>query len=84
MKQNKPDMRIEMPQTAAFIDNLREAFGTEFINGRIRAGMRGEAVFYATENGHSVGTPVPQGVAISTNDKGNRYVNELYSNYGKL
>ncbi|MET3134990.1 hypothetical protein AAKU55_005293 [Oxalobacteraceae bacterium GrIS 1.11] len=79
----KIDLRSEMPKTAAFIDNLREAFGAEFINGRIRAGMRGEAVFYATENGHSVGTPVPQGVAISTNEKGNRYVNTTYDNYGK-
>ena len=49
-----------MPQCAAFIDKLRDAFGKEHIDGQIRAGMRGEPVFYASENGHTLGTKPEQ------------------------
>lgn len=52
-----------MPQTAAFIDVMRATFGVEGINDSIRRGMRGEATFWARENGHEVGTRDPrQGV----------------------
>lgn len=54
---SKKNMRAEMPNTAAFIDALRNAFGTEMINEQIRKGMRGEPTFYAKENGHELGTP---------------------------
>lgn len=45
-----------MPQTAAFIDALREAFGADGIHASIRAGLRGEpGFFYARENGLEIG-----------------------------
>lgn len=52
-------MREQMPETAAFIDALREAFGAEAINGQIRRGMKGEPVFHAREGGFEIGTPLP-------------------------
>ncbi len=57
---SKPSMREQMPQCAAFIDSLRDAFGKEHIDGQIRAGMRGEPVFFASENGHTIGTKPEQ------------------------
>jgi hypothetical protein len=56
---NKPlPMRQAMPLTAAWIDQLREAFGTESINNSIRLGMQGfPDWFHATEGEHEVGTP---------------------------
>lgn len=60
-----------MPQCAAFIDQLRAGFGSELINDIIRRGMRGEPVFHATENGHTLGTPVYQGVRICRDARGN-------------
>lgn len=51
------NVRADMPQTAAFIDALREAFGVEHINQQIRKGLSGEPTFYACENGHELGTP---------------------------
>lgn len=58
---SKSSMRESMPLTAAFIDSLRAAFGKEMIDGQIRRGMNGEATFYASENGHEVGTKIPAG-----------------------
>jgi DNA-directed RNA polymerase specialized sigma subunit len=52
-------MRDRMPKVAAFVDDLREAFGTEYINGAIREGLRGRPVFWASENGHELGTRPP-------------------------
>ena len=52
-------LRQKMPLVAAFIDDLRAAFGAECINDIIRAGLQGQPVFHASENGHSVGTPLP-------------------------
>jgi hypothetical protein len=57
----KQNLRTEMPITAAWIDSLRAAFGTEYIDSIIRRGMKGEPVFSAAENGHTIGTPVPPG-----------------------
>lgn len=51
-------MREQMPQTAAFIDSLREAFGADMINEQIRRGLAGEPTFHAIEAGHELGTPV--------------------------
>jgi len=70
----KGSMREQMPVVTAFVDQLRDAFGREYIDNIIRAGMRGQPVFHATENGHTVGTPVPRGVCVATNAKGNRYL----------
>ncbi|NYT59445.1 hypothetical protein H0A65_10995 [Alcaligenaceae bacterium] len=58
---NRKSMRVDMPQTAAFIDSLREAFGADMINEQIRQGIKGAATFYARENGHELGTPLKQG-----------------------
>lgn len=52
---NKP-LRVTMPATAAFIDDLRAAFGAEMINTAIRAGLDGQPTFWASENGQQVGT----------------------------
>lgn len=49
------NLRAEMPQTAAWIDELRAAFGADTINNAIRAGMKGGADFYASENGREIG-----------------------------
>ncbi len=50
------NMRDAMPLCAAFIDAMREVFGEEEINAQIRFGMQGAQTFYASENGHEVGT----------------------------
>lgn len=63
-----------MPTVAAWIDDLRSAFGAEHINKIIAGGMRGEPVFSATENGHSVGTPVWQGSRVIKDEQGNPYL----------
>lgn len=60
----KGSMREQMPVVTAFIDQLREVFGREYIDDIIRAGMRGKPVFHATENGHEVGTPVYRGAPL--------------------
>lgn len=52
------NLRTAMPETAALIDALREAFGAEGINASIRKGMQGvPGWFYVCEGGHEVGTP---------------------------
>jgi len=50
------NLREKMPLTAAFIDEMREAFGAESIDASIKAAVRdGKATFYAFENGIAVG-----------------------------
>ncbi|GGI16416.1 hypothetical protein [Oxalicibacterium faecigallinarum] len=60
----KQDMREAMPETAAFIDKMRAAFGVESINESIKGGMRGQGAFWAKENGQEVGSrqPVPKSI----------------------
>lgn len=67
----KLDMRAEMPVCAAWIDMMREVFGKESVDAAIRRGMRGGQGFYAVENGHTLGTPVVQGVRIGRDARGN-------------
>lgn len=50
-------MRREMPDTAAFVDAMRAAFGADAIDASIRAGIKGETTFWAAEAGRTVGTP---------------------------
>ncbi|MEI6000076.1 hypothetical protein H3V53_23580 [Paraburkholderia bengalensis] len=56
------DMRVHqpaghpMPEIAAFVANLKSAFGEREIDEAIRRGKAGEPTFYARENGGSVGT----------------------------
>ena len=45
-----------MPLTAAFVDQMRELFDRESVDAQIRAGMRGEPMFWASENGQEIGT----------------------------
>lgn len=52
-------LRQAMPETAAFIDAMRDAFGDEMINAAIRAGIDGQPTFYASENGQEIGTRAP-------------------------
>lgn len=49
-------MRTAMPTIAAFIDDMRAAFGDDSINPAIKAGMDGQQTFWARENGQEVGT----------------------------
>ena len=45
-----------MPEIAAFVADLKAAFGEQEIDEAIRRGKAGEPTFYARENGRSVGT----------------------------
>ena len=58
MEKEKKPMRQAMPQVAAWIDDLRLAFGKETIDAAIRAGLDGQQTFHAKENGHEIGTPI--------------------------
>lgn len=50
-----------MPEVAAWISSLREAFGDAVIDEAIRRGKAGEPTFSARENGYAVGTATPPG-----------------------
>lgn len=54
-------LRSDMPIVAAFIDDMRAAFGVDVVNAGIRNGLRPDCApherFYATENGHTLGAP---------------------------
>jgi hypothetical protein len=67
-------MREQMPVTAAWIDEMRAAFGTASIDGQIKKAMKGEPVFFAQENGHTVGTPSPTRVRVQWDKRGIPYV----------
>ena len=59
-------LRDAMPQTAAFIDFAREAFGVASVDAAIRNGMAGlPGNFHAIENGREVGTEFPETVGFS-------------------
>ncbi|TDN59312.1 hypothetical protein [Paraburkholderia sp. BL10I2N1] len=55
MRPRKPTPH-PMPEVAAFIADLRDAFGDTTIDDIICRGKAGEPVFYVCENGTSVGT----------------------------
>lgn len=55
----KANLRDEMPQVTALVDRFRATFGRANIDDVIRRGMKGEPVFYASENGHTIGTNSP-------------------------
>jgi hypothetical protein len=62
-------LRQTMPTVAAWIDELREAFGADAINPAIRNGVAGGAQFYATEGGQTIGCDAPPaGHAVSVVD----------------
>lgn len=71
--QNRPaggpkPMRLAMPLTAAWIDDLRAAFGAEAIDGQIRNGIAGFPDFWASENGIEIGTKAPEGKGVTGRD----------------
>ncbi|HZW25184.1 MAG TPA: hypothetical protein VFF26_06860 [Gallionella sp.] len=49
-------MREQMPKCAAWVDALRDAFGREFIDDRIRVGLKDGTCWFA-EAGHYIGQP---------------------------
>lgn len=55
------NLRSEMPTVAAWVDELRDAFGAETIDGQIRKAVKdGLPTFWARENGHEIGArPAP-------------------------
>lgn len=55
---SKP-LREKMPSVAAFIDDMRSAFGADVVNSAIRAGIDGQPTFWASEGGHQIGTRAP-------------------------
>lgn len=63
VKTPKP-LRGSMPGVAAFVDNLRQAFGDEAVDGWVSAraiAADPEAGFHAREAGHEVGKQVQGG-----------------------
>ena len=62
-------LRQKMPTVATILD-LHAAFGEEIIHNIIRAGLQGQPVFHASENGHQIGTPLPSvaGKSVSMAD----------------
>jgi len=68
---SKGSMREQMPTVAAWIDSLRETFGKEHIDQQIRAGMKGQPVFFASENGHEIGTKGRRGWRVLKDERGN-------------
>lgn len=57
-----------MPELAAFVQQLRDAFGDATIDEAVQRGKAGEPCFYACENGRAVGTASPSPVAWRVND----------------
>jgi hypothetical protein len=53
--------KAHIPEITAWVESLREAFGTEEINSLIRRGRDGQPVFFAQERGATYGTPLPKG-----------------------
>jgi hypothetical protein len=53
---SKGSLRDQMPEVTAWVDGLRKAFSVESIDGQIRAGINGKPTFWASENGHEIGT----------------------------
>ena len=65
------NLRQEMPRIAAMIDDLRRELGLLPVDRQIRRALRGEAVFYARENGREIGTPLRRGsVEIYWDERG--------------
>jgi hypothetical protein len=52
----RPRLADSMPSIAAWVADLRQAFGDDLMDDVILRGRHGEPVFFATENGHAVGT----------------------------
>ncbi len=56
----KLDLRTQMPETAAWVDQMRQRYGKAHVNACIRDALAGKpGLFYAIEKGHTLGTPFP-------------------------
>jgi hypothetical protein len=66
------NLRSDMPQTAALVDQLRLQQGGEVVNALLRRAINGESgLFWASENGHEVGTRDTRATsAYFLNDRG--------------
>lgn len=54
----KVDLRRQMPKTAEMVNRRRAEWGKDYVDGCIRRALAGEPnCFYASEAGHSLGTP---------------------------
>lgn len=51
-----PGRKHPMPEVAAFVAELRRAFGDAAIDEAVARGKAGEPTFFASENGLAVGT----------------------------
>ena len=68
---SKGSLREQMPVVTEWVDRMRQAFGKEHIDAQIRAGINGQPVFYASENGHTVGTKPKRGWRVLKDERGN-------------
>ncbi|MGT2477586.1 hypothetical protein [Paraburkholderia terrae] len=57
-----------MPELAAFVQALGDAFGDAEIDDAVQRGRTGEPTFYACENGRSVGIASPSGLVWRVDD----------------
>ena len=68
---SQKNARAAMPLVTAWVNDLRDAFGREPIDSLIeKATVEGMPTFYASENGYTVGVPLPavSGTEISAVD----------------
>ena len=66
-KEKKEGMRSLMPETAAIVDELRLALGTEVADRIVRGGMQGKGTFRAVEKGAD-GLPPTDGLRFTCKD----------------
>jgi hypothetical protein len=59
------NMRLDMPQTAALVDELRRVFGLSEIKRHRGQRMDGKPTLHAVENGHEIGTAFTVGIVVS-------------------
>ncbi|MGF6568629.1 hypothetical protein ABH945_000705 [Paraburkholderia sp. GAS333] len=57
-----PVRKHPMPEIAAFVAELRHAFGDATIDQAVARGKAGEPTFFACENGRTVGTKATDAV----------------------
>ena len=64
------DMRLQMPETAKWVEGRRAEWGKAHVNDCIKRAMAGEpGLFYAIERGHVLGTPFPATHAIAADQQ---------------
>lgn len=65
-------LREEMLGVSHFIGQMRGLLGKDYVDDQIRRGVQGDTTFYATENGHTIGTSTTKGSqsVIAWDDQG--------------